>query len=438
MFCIKTKILSFSPIFQIFFNWTIFNFKIKIITLKNKILTKKMKKIFTSTKKKCKILCITLLTLGILNMKVSEPLATLGNSLNLPSRLTAHYFERLFRPCKHSAHGFEETICKEVLIRIESVFYAAILLPVAVFSSILSVIPLILSNLLKKSPIKFEGPKNLESQPQQQAKKELKVLFLNVCLQGGFLSTVTGNVTSLHEKFDDTYPSRIDALTAFIENQDPDIICLSEVHDLLAMKALKKKLKERGYNFFIEDIPSHPICVNSGLFVASKVEISNPDFIKFTFKERSGVHKGALQGCITFDAHLNEKIVKIATTHLNYGFKGSNKKSRELQLNKILNTTNEKTPFLLGGDFNYEYLKDFPTSITLKQKNLKSLVPKDTKTTRVLFEKDGNIIKNKKREEVIDAAIVKNFKDLPNCEVIEPLINGNYVTDHYALLVTVK
>lgn len=396
-----------------------------------------MKKIFTSTKKKCKILCITLITLSVLNMKASEPLATLGAYLNLPSRLTAHYFERLFRPCKHNAHGFEKTICKEILTRIESVFFATVLLPIAIFSTAFSMIPLFFSNLLKKSPLKFEKPKILENQTEQQ-KKELKVLFLNACLQGGFLSTVTGNVTSLHEKFDDKYPSRIDALTAFIENQAPDIICLSEVHDLLTMKALKKKLRERGYNFFIEDIPSHPIFVNSGLFVASKVKISNPDFIKFTYNERSGVHKGALQGCITFDAHLNEKTVKIATTHLNYGFKGSNKKSRELQLNKILNTTNEKNPFLLGGDFNYKYLEDVKTSHTLQQKNITSLVPENTKTTRVLFEKGGNIIKNKKRKEVIDAAIVKNFKDLPNCEVIKPFINGHYVTDHYALLVTVK
>jgi endonuclease/exonuclease/phosphatase family metal-dependent hydrolase len=395
-----------------------------------------MKKIFEFSKKKCKTLCITLLIFGIFNLKIYEPLANLGAYLNHPTRLTAHYLERALRPHKYNAHGFEKTLKKEVLIRMESVFYSAILLPIAIFSSILSIIPLIFSNLLKKGPIKFTEPEK-ENKPEQQ-KKELKVLFLNACLQGGFLSTVTGNVTSLYEKFDDKYSSRIDALTAFIEEQNPDIICLSEVHDLLTMKALKNKLKKEGYEFFIEDIPSHPIYVNSGLFVASKRKISNPDFIKFTFKERSGVHKGALQGCITFNTHLNEKIIKIATTHLNYGFKESNKRSRELQLNKILKTIDDKTPFLLGGDFNYEYLEDIKTSSTLKQRNLTSLVPKDTKTTRVLFEKGGNIIKNKKRKEVIDAAFVKNFKSLPNCKVIEPVINGNYVTDHFALLVTLK
>jgi endonuclease/exonuclease/phosphatase family metal-dependent hydrolase len=400
-----------------------------------------MKKIFTSTKKRCKTLSITLITLGILNMnaKVSEPLAILGISLNRPTCYLAHFLERAFRPCKYNAHGFEKSIGKELLTRITSVFCAAILSPIALFSSSLSIITLFFSNLLKTNPIKFTEPKNLKN-PKYHQKKELKVLFLNTCLQGGFLSVVTGNVTSLHEKFDTQYPSRLDALVAFIESKKPDIICLSEVHDLFAMKALKKKLKERGFEFFIEDIPSHPIFVNSGLFVASKVKISNPNFIKYTYHERSGVHKGALQGCITFDTHVDEKIVKIATTHLNYGFKESNKNSRKKQLEKILNTIDKdgKT-FLLGGDFNYKYLDDSNTSNILKKRNITSLVTKNmTKTTRVLFEKGGNIRVNKKREELIDAAFAKNFTNRPNCRVIEPIINKHFVTDHYAIEVLVK
>ena len=267
-------------------------------------------------------------------------------------------------------------------------------------------------------------------------------MFLNTCLQGGPFAALTGGVSSLHEKFNDHYISRIDALVEFIKDYDADVLCFSEVHDLYAMERLEKLLRNDGYGNFIRHFPTHPVFTNSGLFVASKDEIIDPRFTATSLKNRSNVHLGAELGCMYFDLVVNDKIVTIASTHLNFGEREIDEKSRVCQLKEILqNLFENNSSFLLGGDFNCLYKQDRAVKKIINKNKLIDLIPDETVTTRVTFQEKHSIRKKVKEQEVIDAALLYNKEDQSfTCaaEVITPILEDSYITDHYAILVTLQ
>ncbi len=383
-------------------------------------------------------------------MGLDEVLARGGYWLYYPARILGHSVERVSRPFKYNQHGYEDSYSAELFKRIRSCFSAAIALPAVIVSFPLATALFTISHLLHFNPIQFTTTENHEIKDKNEDSKahektNFSVLFLNVCLQGGPFAALTGEVTSLHERFDKTYSSRVDAIVDFVKNDcnAPDVLCFSEVHDLSAIDKLKEKLKKKGYSYFITDIPTHPICINSGLFVASKMKIGKRKFVPYPLKHRSGVHLGALQGCMIFDLmdEQNQKITTIASTHLNYGNRKKDQESRDAQFNHIFEKLVEGETALIGGDMNYEYQNDIEKLKKFANNTkLTSLVSPYTKTTRVTFEQGGNIRGRTKPKEVIDAAFLSlgnNEKYNWVAETIRPRLKNNkkFVTDHDGVLV---
>jgi len=371
-------------------------------------------------------------------MEIYEILARGGYWLYYPARLAGHSFERVTRPFKYGEVGYEETLTAEILQRVSSCFITVIATPTAILTFPVASIFLTTAHLLHSDRLQFEEGE------APSVSGDFSVLFLNVCLQGGPFSALTGGVSSLHEDFDKCQPSRISAIADFVQSIEggPDILCFSEVHDLAAMDELKIKLKEKGYTFFITDIPTHPVCNNSGLFVASKVKISNPQFAAYPLKDRSNVHLGAQQGCIIFDLEDEsaQKVITLASTHLNYGERDIDHESRKRQLHDhIFENLSQEDISLLGGDLNYEYFNKMDELQSLAEdREVASLLDCDVvTTTRESFETGPHIRGKQKPKEVIDAALLLNDDSQYqwDAQTIEPKLGDKFVTDHYGVLV---
>jgi len=380
-------------------------------------------------------------------MRLDEVLARTGYWVNYPARILGHSLEVLTRPLKYGQHGYENSYSAELIKRVRSCFSAAIALPTVIVGFPLASALFTISHLLHFSPIQFTTYETQDKNEDNKAKEKtnFSVLFLNTCLQGGPFATLTGEVTSLHERFNKIYSSRVDAIVDFVKKDcnAPDVLCFSEVHDLYAIDKLKENLKKEGYSYFITDIPTHPICINSGLFVASKIKIGKRHFEPYPLKHRSGVHLGALQGCMIFDLmdEQNQKITTIASTHLNYGNRKEDQASRDAQFNHIFKRLADEKTALIGGDMNYEYQNDIRRLQKFANgKKLVSLVSPHTKTTRETFKEGGNIRGRKKPEEVIDAvfSLGDNESYDLRTETIRPRLESSekFVTDHYGALVT--
>ncbi len=375
-------------------------------------------------------------------MQIDETLARVGYWMYYPARIAGHSIERATRPFKYGEYGYEDTFEAEVLKRITSCFVAIIATPATIISFPFASFCLTTAHLLHSNRIQFEEGENAPS-----CNGDFSILFLNVCLQGGPFSALTGGVSSLHEDFDETYSSRVSALVDFVASieEGPDILCFSEVHDLAATDELKLKLKEKGYSYFITDIPTHPICNNSGLFVAAKMKISTPRFEPYPLKDRSNVHLGAQQGCILFEVEdtFTDKVITLATTHLNFGGREIDHESRTRQLrDHIFVNLPQESVSLLGGDLNYKYMHrlDELQMLTPERAVVSLLDEEIVTTTRESFETGSHIRGQKKSKEVIDAALLINNDDQYEwkADVIQPSLKGKFVTDHYGILVTVK
>lgn len=356
----------------------------------------------------------------------SETFAGYAYKLYAPARRAGDYYEKMTRP-DHTS----------LVARVSYLGKALFCSCAAVFSPLIATPVFVVSRLLQKKEIVVKTHPDVS---QDIIDEKVKILFINQAFQSGMFPQITANQTSPYDRpFSDQHPSREAANIAFVKDHEANIVCSSEVHDLASMNELEKRLRDEGFTNFIKHLPTHPIFVNSGLFVASKKPILEANFIAYPFKIRSGVHLGAEQGCITFDVKEGKKTIRVASTHLNFGERECHHTSRSQQLKLIFESFSEGQTTILGGDFNYEYMKKNEELKELaKPHTIHSLLREDTKTTRVVFQEgDGVGRKLNGPEEVIDAAILVNGEEQEwKAEVIEPKVEGRYVTDHFGVLVT--
>lgn len=104
---------------------------------------------------------------------------------------------------------------------------------------------------------------------------------------------------------------RINALTNKILEKDADIVCLYEVFDINTSMALYERMKEKGYVHFYFNMGPMAVGVNSGLFVASKYRIENPEFTRFPVESLVGRTKNCSKGVFAFGL----PFARIFTTH---------------------------------------------------------------------------------------------------------------------------
>ncbi len=195
----------------------------------------------------------------------------------------------------------------------------------------------------------------LKSRPSQSftfergdRKRLFTLLTLNICMHHGDQSLIFGGVRSWSE--------RIDRLLMLIESKDADVICLQEVFDRHGGEALYEGLKD-FYSYFYLDIgPNHfgfnpeTMGLSSGLFVASKYPLSEPQFIPY---ENDEPHM--TRGFFSFKVvHHGDILGRVITTHLE-PFDSLDTRSRRLsEIEQIIDfiQVEEGYPLILCGDLN--------------------------------------------------------------------------------------
>ncbi|MBX7066374.1 MAG: endonuclease/exonuclease/phosphatase family protein [Parachlamydiales bacterium] len=137
------------------------------------------------------------------------------------------------------------------------------------------------------------------------------LLSWNICCIAAGYSITDGGVPPWKE--------RIDQLAQKIIEKNADVNCLYEVFDLKAAFYLKEKLKEGGYTHFAYNIGSQAIGVSSGMMVASKYQIDQPEFDPFPKETLVGRTQFCNKGVFSFDLVSDGRpFARIFSTHLQH------------------------------------------------------------------------------------------------------------------------
>lgn len=141
----------------------------------------------------------------------------------------------------------------------------------------------------------------------------LRILTANIICFPGDLPYTYGGIRP--------WEMRMDALTEKLKSANAEILCLQEVWDPVAMRALMDRLKDE-YAYFLYDAGDPAgtcqvdnIGYNSGLFIASKIPLDTATFRRFDRSIPAGSNRGAL--LVTCQV-ANEKLALI-NTHQQHG-----------------------------------------------------------------------------------------------------------------------
>ncbi len=141
--------------------------------------------------------------------------------------------------------------------------------------------------------------------------RSFSLLSWNVCCVGAGYPISDGGVLP--------WSDRIDGIIEKIAETDADVNCLYETFDSKSAFSICEGLKERGYSHFYFNIGPKAIGVSSGIFIASKYKIENPEFSLFPQDSLIGRTKNAAKGVFSFDlVSQSERFARIYSTHLQH------------------------------------------------------------------------------------------------------------------------
>lgn len=143
------------------------------------------------------------------------------------------------------------------------------------------------------------------------SEKTFSLLSWNICCVSAGYAITDGGVLPWAE--------RIDEIARKIIEKNGDVNCLYETFDYDSAIYLSKKLMKNGYQDCYFNIGPKTIGVSSGIFVASKYKIQNPEFTPFPENSLVGRTKYASKGIFSFDLESNQRpFARIIATHLQH------------------------------------------------------------------------------------------------------------------------
>ncbi|PWU14885.1 MAG: hypothetical protein C5B45_03800 [Chlamydiae bacterium] len=204
----------------------------------------------------------------------------------------------------------------------------------------------IISHLEKEPFIYYQG-----KLPDQDLKDHFSLLSWNICCIGGGYSISDGGVMP--------WSFRIDNIITKIQEEDPDILALYEVMDTAAGFYLYEKLQEKYAHFYF-NLGPRAIGPSSGIFIASKTEMTNPEFTPFPKQMLVGRTKISEKGVFSFDIYVGEKKVKIYATHLQHSEQPQYPTQEEIEARKaemeliIKKVSRDSGHVIVTGDLNLD------------------------------------------------------------------------------------
>jgi exonuclease III len=258
----------------------------------------------------------------------------------------------------------------------KSIFSSIILFPFAITGLALAQISHFSAFLLATTPyIHLKG--NFKDKTDDET---IKVFQNNACLTAGGFALLFGGLKLSNDK-------RVEMLSKMIKENNSDLVCMQEVSDLTDALSLYDKLKNDYKDFYL-NMGATPFVLqnNSGLFVASKEDIKDPDFSSFS--NIKNVESMVNKGFFSF----YYKNFNFVNTHLSPSKDDLNPtkkemKTRDKEIEKILSQSHKRSkdrPFFVMGDFNIniksnEYTKSeiFKKSLDNYSENKKVITDKE-------------------------------------------------------------
>lgn len=184
--------------------------------------------------------------------------------------------------------------------------------------------------------------------------RSFSLLSWNICgINGGF-SISDGGVLPWAFRIDDN-------INKIIE-KNADVNCLYEIFDVNTAVYISEKLKQNGYNHFYFNIGPKAVGVTSGILVASKYRINNPEFTLFPLDTLVGRTKNAAKGVFAFDLESqNHTFARVYSTHLQHSAEPqfpqpeeveARKRQMQIIIDKI-NTVRDRC-IIVTGDLNLD------------------------------------------------------------------------------------
>ena len=147
--------------------------------------------------------------------------------------------------------------------------------------------------------------------------RKITLLSWNVCFLGGGYSISEGGVFPWRERIDRIIQKNLEPQED--SKKSPDVVCLYETFDTSAAFHIVKRLKKEGYNHIFWNIGPKTFGVSSGILVASRFKIINPEFTPFPLDTLVGRTKGTTKGVFSFDVeYKKDTYAKIFSTHLQH------------------------------------------------------------------------------------------------------------------------
>ena len=147
--------------------------------------------------------------------------------------------------------------------------------------------------------------------------RKITLLSWNVCFLGGGYSISEGGVFPWRDRIDRIIQKIL--MPQEDSKKSPDVVCLYETFDTSAAFHIVERLKKEGYNHIFWNIGPKTTGVSSGILVASRFKIINPEFSPFPLDTLVGRTKGTTKGVFSFDLeYKKDTYAKIFSTHLQH------------------------------------------------------------------------------------------------------------------------
>ena len=216
------------------------------------------------------------------------------------------FYRRIYvvEACYPEAYAISN-LARKIVLCVGAVGWASL----AVFTTLPGVALRYLGSYLQTKPfIYVQGSANDKVMLKDYS---LSLLSWNICgIEGGY-SISDGGVLP--------WAFRIDEIINKLIEKNADVNCLYEVFDPNSAFYICEKLKEHGYSHFYFNIGPRAIGVSSGILVASKYNIKNPEFSPFPQDSLIGRTKNVAKGVFAFDLESEDKnFARIYATHLQH------------------------------------------------------------------------------------------------------------------------
>jgi len=333
----------------------------------------------------------------------------------------------------------EVSTAKKVISISKSVFISIFLLPFAFGGLALGQVLHFSAYLLSTTPfIHLKGKAK-----EKKIEKKFSIFQQNCCLTAGGFSRLFGGTIVSNDQ-------RVGSIIGIIQKNNADLVCLQEVSDLNDSFTLYKKLSNE-FTVFYFNIGSTPFILqnNSGLFIASKVAIKEPELHSFSDVKTTEtmVNKCyflfSTNFCNFVSTHLSPSKDDLHPAKIETDTRAEEQKRIYSAIEKRF--SRNKKPSYIAGDFNInwnspEYNKSllFVKGIDQYNQNRKEVLDQDaTCETEYLVSRNWHHKKDIKPQRMILDYFLSFFSsEIPRTYKISTFdINAsqNAISDHAAL-----